>query len=98
MSVNNAYVCNNGASLITYTLPAVAGLGQQVIVSGLSAGGWQINQNASQLIKVGNTNSTTGTGGSIASTDASDNVTLTCIVTDITWETSSGVTSGYTIA
>lgn len=84
MSVNNAYIANN-ASVGTYTLPSSASVGDEIIMGGLGAGGWIVAQNASQLIHFGNTVTTTGTGGSLASANAFDTVHLKCVVTNTTW-------------
>lgn len=84
MSVNNGYVSNN-AGLVTLTLPVSAAFGSTISVVGLGAGGWKIAQNASQLIHLGNSVTTTGTGGSLASSDRYDSITLFCAVADTTF-------------
>lgn len=84
MAIDSGYVANN-ASLVTLTLPATAEFGSVISVRGLGAGGWQIAQNASQLIHVGSSVSTTGTGGSVSSTNAFDALDLTCVVANTTW-------------
>src|SRR5215475_15232856 len=58
MAVNEAYVTNNGATLVTYTLPATAAIGTTLGVAGFSSGGWTIAQNASQEIFFGNQHTT----------------------------------------
>ena len=78
MATGNAYVTNN-ASTVNLLLPSVAAFGDIVAVVGKGAGGWLVSQNSGQIIKFGNTNSTSGVGGSIASTDAGDVVFLMCI-------------------
>jgi hypothetical protein len=88
MAVNNGYTANN-AGLVTLTLPATAAIGDTVAVCGLGAGGWLIAQNAGQLIHLGSSVTTTGAGGSLASTNAFDTITLTCIVANTTWTTRS---------
>jgi len=91
MAVNTGYISDNGATLITYTLPATAAEGTELAVSGFSAGGWKINQNALQLIHFGNATTTTGTGGSLASSNAFDQVQLLCVVANTTWVVLSAV-------
>jgi len=86
MAVDNGYVANN-AALVTLTLPSTAAVGDSVQVFGLGAGGWTIAQNAGQLIHFGSQVTTTGTGGSLSSTNQYDNVTLVCIVANTTWST-----------
>lgn len=84
MAVNNSYVSNN-AGLVTLTLPSTAAVGSVMQVSGLGAGGWKIAQNAGQLIRFNSAVSTTGVGGSLASTAQSNSVTIQCVVADTTF-------------
>lgn len=81
MSVNTNYIANN-AALVTLTLPATAALGDTIKILGKGAGGWLVAQNASQFIHVGSSVTTTGVGGSAASTDAYDCITITCTTVD----------------
>ena len=87
ITANNGYVSNDGATLVTFTLPAVlsTNLGDTFIIVGLGSGGWVLDQNASQLIHFGNVVTTTGTGGSLASSNQYDSISVTCIVTNTTW-------------
>ncbi len=84
MAVQNGYVANN-AGLVTLTLPTTAAVGDVVAVQGVGAGGWLIAQNASEIIHVGNVASTAGVGGSVASINRYDSVTLVCVVADTEW-------------
>lgn len=84
MSANSGYIADN-ASLVTLTLPSTAVQGSIISVCGNGAGGWSIAQNASQNIKFGNQTTTTGTGGSLASTNRYDGVSLLCTVANTTW-------------
>jgi hypothetical protein len=84
-AVNNGYVSNN-AGVCTITLPSTAAVGSAISVTGLGAGGWKIAQNASQLVNFGDVVTTTGTGGSLASTNQYDSIELICIVANTTWK------------
>ena len=84
LSVNNSYVANN-AGLCTFTLPATAAIGSVMNVGGLGAGGWSLAQNASQLVHFGSTVTTTGVGGSIASQNQYDNLTIQCVIANTTF-------------
>jgi gas vesicle protein len=84
MAVSNGYISNNAAA-VTFTLPSTAAVGSTVRVVGLGAGGWVIAQNASEYIYFGNQTTTTGTGGSLASTHSKDAVELLCVVADTGW-------------
>ena len=86
--VNGQGAINTKVTLLTMTLPATAAVGTQVAVQGSStgAGGWVIAQNALQSIWCQGTQSTVGTGGSLASTLPSDGVILLCTGAN-TWNT-----------
>jgi len=74
---SNGYVSDN-AALQTFTLPAVAALGDEYEIVGKGAGGWTIAQGAGQSIQVGNTASTVGAGGSVSSSNQFDVIKLVC--------------------
>lgn len=85
MAVNSTYVTDNGASLVTYTLPAAGTLGQFVEIVGASAGLWTIAQAAGQTIHFGNVNTTTGAGGSMSATNRYDCIKLRCTTANTDW-------------
>lgn len=78
MAVNNGYVANNAGS-VGLTMPATAAIGDIIRVAGKGAGGWSIGQNAGQTIHFGDQSSTTGAGGSVASTLQYDALEMVCI-------------------
>lgn len=84
MAVNTGYIADNG-SQVALLLPATAALGSIIYVQGLGAGGWKVTQNASQTIHIGSVASTVGTGGSVASSNQYDSITLLCVVANSTW-------------
>jgi len=84
MSVGNGYLANN-AALVTLTLPTTAAQFSIIQIAGNGAGGWHIAQNASQVINFDATATTTGTGGSLASTNRYACVWLLCTVANTTW-------------
>lgn len=97
MVADNGYVPDN-AGLVTLTLPVTAAFGTRLAIVGNGAGGWRIAQNASQNIKVGSVSTTTGTGGSVSSTNRYDSIELLCTVANTTWVTlSAPQSSGLTI-
>jgi hypothetical protein len=83
-AVDNGYIANN-ASRVVVTLPSTASLWAVVRIVGKGAGGWEIAQNANQIIHFIGSDTTTGTGGSISSTNKYDSVEIVCIVTDNEW-------------
>jgi hypothetical protein len=83
-SVNAGYIANN-AALVTITIPTTAAVGDVVRVTGKGVGGWKIAQNASEIIHFLGTDTTTGTGGSLASTGTYDGVEIVCVVANTEW-------------
>ena len=90
IAVNTGYIADN-ASLVTLTLPTTAAQGTIFRIAGNGAGGWSLAQNASQTVKFGNVATTTGTGGSLASTDPGDALECLCVVANTTWRVLSAV-------
>ena len=84
MAINNGYLSDN-AGLVTLTLPSTVAQFSVIAVSGFGAGGWLIAQNASQLIHFSTATTTTGAGGSLASTNRYDAVYLLCVVANTTF-------------
>jgi len=85
MVANNDYIANN-AGLVTLTLPTTAALGTEIGVFYKGAGGWLVAQNASQQIRIGTSTSTSGIGGSLASSAAGDCIKIKCITADTLFE------------
>ena len=79
LAAQTMYVTNNGASLVTYTLPATVAQGTLIKIVGSSAGGWKIAQNAGQTIRLNSEVSTSGTSGSVSSTNANNSIELCAI-------------------
>lgn len=77
MAVNTGYTADN-TGLVTFTLPSTAAYGSVMWVVYKGTGGWQIDQNSGQTIHFGITNTTTGTGGSLASSQVGDAVEILC--------------------
>lgn len=84
IAVDNGYVANN-AGLVILTLPATAVIGDIVKVDGKGAGGWLIAQNAGQTVHFLGQDTTTGVGGSLASSTRYDCVTYRCITANTDW-------------
>jgi hypothetical protein len=76
LAVNNGYTSNDGASLVTFTLPVTAAYGTIFAVVGKAAGLWTIAQNSGQTIHFGAVNTTTGATGTLSSTKQYDVVYL----------------------
>ncbi len=73
-AVNNGYIANNAGTVVV-TLPSTSAVGSIIAVTGINnATGWQIAQNAGNQIFFGTSSTTSGTGGSLASTNPRDTV------------------------
>ncbi|CAB4127040.1 hypothetical protein UFOVP260_34 [uncultured Caudovirales phage] len=90
LAINQGYITDNGASLVTYTLPTVAAIGSIIEIAGKSSGGFTISYTTGQAIHVGN-QTTTATTGSLSSTNQYDYVKLLCITANTTFSVIGGV-------
>lgn len=88
--VNRGYFTNK-ATVLGITLPSTAAVGSVLRVSGMTASGWKITQNASGVIHFGKTDTTVGTSGYLQSTLARDSVELVCCVANNEWNVVSSV-------
>lgn len=84
MAVNNAYVVNS-ASQCTLTLPATAAIGDVVRVAGRGSNGWIVAQNGGQTIHFNSSDTTTGVGGQLVSTNRYNGVELVCVTANTDW-------------
>jgi hypothetical protein len=90
MAVNTGYTSDDGASLVTFTLPATASIGDFVEINGKGSGLYTIVQASGQSIHFGNLPTTTTTG-SVSSTLQYDCIRLRCITANTTWVVVSSV-------
>jgi hypothetical protein len=88
--VNRGYFTNK-ATVLGITLPSTAAVGSVLRVSGITASGWKITQNASGVIHFGKTDTTVGTSGYLQSTLARDSVELVCCVANNEWNVVSSI-------
>jgi len=77
LAIESGYVTDRGGG-VTYTLPATASLGDEIMIVG-KLGITTINQNANQQILMSSASSTVGVGGSVVGTNVGDCITLICI-------------------
>jgi hypothetical protein len=97
MASNTTYFIDNGASLVTLTLPVTFSAGDVFRVIGFSSGGWKIAQNASQQIQIGNVTSTSGTSGYASSTIQSDSIEIVALAANTRLATCVGPQGNITI-
>ena len=76
MTSGNGYI-TTASTLTTFTLPSSITFGSTVVAYGNSTGLWQINQNAGQSIRIGNS-TTTATTNALSATSQGDCVYLVC--------------------
>jgi len=76
MAVNNGYISDDGATLVTLTLPTTSPLGSVFAVQGKGSGLFKLAQNVGQSIIFGSNTTTSGTGGSLSSILANDAIYL----------------------
>lgn len=88
--INTAYI-NTKVAALSVSLPATSSVGDVIILKGSGAGGWTVTQAANQYIYIGSLSSTVGIAGSIASTNATDSVSLVCVEADRGWSSFSVV-------
>ena len=90
LTVDTGVFANKSTGTLTLTLPTTAAVGKTIRVSGMQ-NTWKIAQNALQIIHFGKTDTTTGTGGYLQSTNARDAVELVCCVANNEWNVISSV-------
>jgi hypothetical protein len=81
----NIYMANDSSSLITFTFPATAAVGDSYEIIGSSADGWKaLLANTGQYIYFGTSTSTESTGY-LASTNQYDCIKFRCNVANTSW-------------
>lgn len=90
MVTNTGYTSDDGATLVTFTLPATAAIGDWIEINGKGSGGWTLIEGSGQSIHFGN-QTTTVTSGSLSSTNQWDCVRLRCITANTVWTVVSAV-------
>lgn len=96
MTTNRNYIASN-AGLVTLTIPATFSVGDKVEITGKGAGGWLIAQAAGQQIHLGSSSTTIGVGGSLASTNRRDSLSLTGTVANTEWTVQGGPQGTITV-
>jgi uncharacterized protein YraI len=90
MTKNTGYTSDDGATLVTFTLPTTAAVGDWIEINGKGSGGWTLIEGAGQIIHFGN-QITTLTTGSISSTNQWDCIRLRCVTANTTFTVVSAV-------
>lgn len=82
IEMQNGYITSNVAQTVL-TLPTTATVGQTFRIAGFGTGGWRLAQNASQLIAIGSSTTSTGVLGYLESTNARDSIEVICVTANI---------------
>jgi hypothetical protein len=90
MAANTGYTSDDGASLVTFTLPSTAAIGDWIEINGKGSGGWTLIEGTGQSIHIGNQTTTTTTG-SLSSTNQWDCVRLRCVTANLVFTVVSAV-------
>lgn len=98
MSVNTGYINNPASGSVTYTLPTTAAVGDVIEIIGNTGSGFSVAQNSGQTIRLGSVASTSGTGGSVASSNQYDSIKLVCTAANTAFRITDAVTSQLTIS
>ncbi len=98
MSPNNGYIIDDGGSIVTLTLPLTSAVGDEIDIIGQTTGlGWIIAQRVGQSIVFGTSTTTSGVGGSLASTNPTDSFYMICTVANTVWNLASGPQGNITV-
>lgn len=80
LAINNGYICVSAGGALSLSLPTTAAVGSEIEVTLDGATSWTITQAAGQQIRLGNVQTTSGVGGSLASTAQGDSIRFVCSV------------------
>lgn len=93
---NHGYFCSFGGAL-SLLLPSNSAVGDIIEVVLIGSTSWTITQAAGQRIRLANTQTTLGAGGSIASLQQGDHLRLVCQTADQIWVVAGNTGGGYTV-
>lgn len=81
--VDNGYIVTSGS--LSLALPASSNVGDQISIMVSGGTGFSITQAAGQQIRLNNQQTTSGTGGSLSSTNNGNTVTMICDTASTHW-------------
>jgi hypothetical protein len=96
MVPGNSYL-STAATAQSFPLPATASVGTLLELSMVGAGIVTITQAAGQQIRFGNLTTTSGVGGSLASTSQGDSVKLVCTTANTIFQVVTGAVGNWTV-
>lgn len=83
LAVNNGYVVTSGT--LSLALPTTSAVGDIIELTLDGGTSWTLTQSSGQQIRFGNVQTTSGAGGSLASTAAGDTIRIVCTVANTRW-------------
>lgn len=84
LAVNTGYFCSSGGAL-SLALPTTSSVGDVIAVVLDGSTSWTVTQGAGQQMRIGNVETTSGAGGSIASTSVGDTIYFVCRTANTRW-------------
>jgi hypothetical protein len=93
VAANTGYVIKHAtpANKVTLTLDATYAVGDTIVITGYTAGGWRLAQLANQQIFFGASSTTIGVGGYLEFTNAHDSITLVCVTANLEFNVISSI-------
>jgi len=85
LAINDGYICISPGGALSLALPTTSAVGSEIAIILDGATSFTVTQAAGQSIQVGNKSSTAGVGGSIASTQQGDSISMVCSVANLRW-------------
>jgi hypothetical protein len=96
LAIKNGYFCSGGGAL-ALLLPVLSAVGDTIEIVLIGSTSFTVTQSAGQQIKLGNTGTTPGVGGSLASTQQGDAIRIICQTANLTWVVAAGSMGNLTI-
>jgi hypothetical protein len=85
LGINNGYICIASGGNLSLALPSTSVVGALISIILDGSTSFTITQGAGQSIQLASRNTTTGTGGSLATTQQGDSVSMVCSVANLRW-------------
>jgi hypothetical protein len=85
LEVNHGYICVSAGGDLELALPTTSSVGDKISVTLDGATSWKITQASGQQIRLGTSETTSGTTGYLESTAQGDSVNLVCVTADTRW-------------
>jgi hypothetical protein len=96
LEVDHGYFCSSGGAL-SLALPETSEVGDTISVMLIGSTSWTITQGDGQQIRIATSTTTSGAGGSLASQQQGDGVTLVCQAENTIWQVTYPVGGAFLI-